>query len=83
MRREHNANGRPAPKSTLSFDGSAVHLGYMFDDGKAKAGATELAAARFVRAIKAFKNSRQITLTDARAGIADANRHLIIVAGGL
>src|SRR5882724_3874317 len=77
---EQDTNGSAPTKPTFRFDATAVQLRDVFDDGKTKAGATQLAAARFVDPIKSFENARQILFANADAGVAYTQCYLAIAA---
>src|SRR6266478_5815254 len=80
---KNDANGRAASNLALGLDAAAVQLGDMFHNRQPEAGAAELTAAGLVRAIKSFKNSRQIFLTNSDAIVAHAEHGLIAAPRGL
>ena len=63
------------------FDTAAMQFGDVLYDRQSQTCATQLAAARFVRAIKALEDSRQIARRNADALIADAHADLVALAG--
>src|SRR5439155_7877364 len=64
-----------ASELAFRFDPAAVQLGDVFHNQQPEAGAAELTAAGLVRAIKSFKNSRQIFLTNSDAIVAYAKHY--------
>src|SRR5207253_6656501 len=81
--RQRDANRRPATKFAFRLHPSAVKLRDVFDNRQAEAGATEFAAARFVRAIESLENPRQIFAANPNAVIADAKHYFAIAPLGL
>ena len=78
--REDNADGRAAAQFAARFHATSVQLRDVFYNGEAETGPAQLTAARFVGAIKALENSRQITRRNAHALIGNGNAHGFIDA---
>src|SRR5260370_6044224 len=72
---QDHANRGAASELAFRFDPAAVQLGDMFHNREPEAGAAELRAAGLVRAIKSFKNSRQMFLTNSDAIVAYAKHY--------
>src|SRR5688572_17958286 len=73
--RQQHADGCSFAGFALGFDGSAVQLDDVLDDGKTKAGSPELTAARLIRPIEALEDSRQIGFRNAHTFVGHANAH--------
>ena len=69
--REQDTNGSTPTKLAFRFDATAVQLDDVLDDGKPKAGAAQLAAARSVDPIKALEDARQIFFANADPSVAN------------
>src|SRR6266403_2807998 len=77
---EQDTNGRAPTKLAFRFDAAAVQLRDVLDDGKAKAGAAQLAAARLVDPIKSLEDARQIFFANADSSVANTECNLAVVA---
>ena len=75
--RKNHADRRPFAWLALRFGGAAMQLRDVFHDRETQARAAELAASRFVGAIKTLENARQIVLANPNALIGDTDAYLI------
>ena len=77
--RQNHTNRRAFLDFALGFDAAAVELRDVFDDREAETSAANaFGAARFVNAIKALENARQIFFADADAAVAYAQNNFFV-----
>src|SRR5580658_3512575 len=69
---------RAFTQTAVYFDGSAHLFDGVLDDGKAQAGAAQGARSRFVDAVEALEDARQILGRDADAGVSDQDVDLSV-----
>src|SRR5437879_5012490 len=78
--RQAHSNCSPFPRLAVCLHAAAVQLRDVFDDREAEAGAANaFGAARFVNAIKALENARQIFFADADSVVAHIQDDFIFV----
>ena len=81
--RQTDADGRASTDGAFGFNAAAMQFNNVLYNRQSQTRATQFAAARFVRAIKALKNSRQIAARNSDALVADADADLVTLTGGL
>ena len=80
--RQQNTDRGAFAEFALGFNAPAVQLGDVLHNRQSKAGSTQFATARFVRAVKSFKDPRQIFGADSDPVIAHAERDRIAASFG-
>src|SRR5208337_503575 len=66
-------------QAAIYLDGAAHLFDRMLDDGEAQAGAAHGARSRFVNAIEALEDARQVLGWDSDAGVADQDADLSVL----
>ena len=81
--RQNHANRRTILEFALGFDAAAVELGDMFHNCQTEAGAPNaIVAARFVDAVEALKNARQLVFGNPNSIVAHAQDDFLVALPG-